>query len=109
MHQLFTFHSPLSRLFAPESPRKGKKKWAKRDIKEGLLAKPLNSVRLGFSIDFPSSYKTIRITNTINSNLNNMKNLGISQFLSPGRDGGIFFFFLWRGERKRKSHSFQEK
>lgn len=23
-----------------------------------------------------------------------MKNLGISQFLSPGRDGGIFFFFV---------------
>lgn len=45
------------------------------------------------------------------SNLNNMKNLGISQFLSPGGDGGnfFFFFFLWRGERKRKSHSFQEK
>ena len=44
------------------------------------------------------------------SNLNNMKNLGISQFLSPGGDGGNFFFFFFcGGEKGRGNHILSRK
>ena len=40
-----------------------------------------------------------------------MKNLGISQFLSPGRDGGNFFFFFFfcGGEKGRGNHILSRK
>ena len=37
-----------------------------------------------------------------------MKNLGISQFLSPGRDGGNFFSFFG-GEKGRGNHILSRK
>lgn len=35
-----------------------------------------------------------------------MKNLGISQFLSPGGDGGNFFFFFFVEGRKEEEITF---